>query len=95
MRVCQLLPFDPYYVDEFAYTEGNSWQWKFRPLHTFQWLKQELDGEKGLREVLDELFNASSSNSGEALPDLTGYIGQYMHGNEPSHHNPLPLQHDR
>ncbi|MFB2863752.1 GH92 family glycosyl hydrolase [Aeromonas sp. MdU4] len=88
MRVCPLLPFDPYYVDEFAYTEGNSWQWKFQPLHAFQWLKQEVGGEKGLREDLDELFNARSSNTGEALPDLTGYIGQYMHGNEPSHHIP-------
>ena len=81
MRVCPLLPFDPYYVDEFAYTEGNSWQWKFQPLHAFKWLKAEVGGEKGLREDLDELFNARSSNSGEALPDLTGYIGQYMHGN--------------
>ncbi|NMR77901.1 glycoside hydrolase domain-containing protein, partial [Vibrio alginolyticus] len=34
------------------------------------------------------LFNARSSNTGEELPDLTGYIGQYMHGNEPSHHIP-------
>ncbi|TDR70252.1 GH92 family glycosyl hydrolase [Photobacterium lutimaris] len=88
MEKCPLLPFDPYYVDEFAFTEGNAWQWKFQPLHAFQWLKEELGGAKGLREDLDELFNARSSNTGEDLPDLTGYIGQYMHGNEPSHHVP-------
>ena len=98
--VCPKLPFDPYYVDEFAYTEGNSWQWKFQPMHDFAALKTaiyaaDLAGgntdttpEKAFREDLDELFNARSSNTGEALPDLTGYIGQYMHGNEPSHHIP-------
>lgn len=98
--ICPKLPFDPYYVDEFAYTEGNSWQWKFQPMHDFGALKTaiyEADIKKGrtditpelaLREDLDELFNASSANTGEELPDLTGYIGQYMHGNEPSHHIP-------
>ncbi len=49
---------------------------------------KEITPEKAFREDLDELFNASSSNTGEELPDLTGYIGQYMHGNEPSHHIP-------
>lgn len=99
VKVCPLLPFDPYYVDEFAYTEGNSWQWKFQPMHDFNALKQAIfdadiakgiktTPEKALREDLDELFTASSSNTGEELPDLTGYIGQYMHGNEPSHHIP-------
>ncbi|ANW24448.1 alpha-mannosidase [Vibrio coralliilyticus] len=96
---CPLLPFDPYYVDEFAYTEGNAWQWKFQPMHDYKRLKEEIynaDAIRGkditpeiaFREDLDELFNASSSNTGEELPDLTGYIGQYMHGNEPSHHIP-------
>ncbi|MGL6175623.1 MAG: GH92 family glycosyl hydrolase, partial [Vibrionaceae bacterium] len=96
---CPLLPFDPYYVDEFAYTEGNAWQWKFQPLHDVTRLMQEIyladvaagkstTPQAAFREDLDELFNARSSNTGEALPDLTGYIGQYMHGNEPSHHIP-------
>ncbi|HIF9060001.1 TPA: GH92 family glycosyl hydrolase [Photobacterium damselae] len=96
---CPLLPFDPYYVDEFAFTEGNAWQWKFQPMHDFDRLKQEIyqadlakgketTPEKAFREDLDELFTARSSNTGEELPDLTGYIGQYMHGNEPSHHIP-------
>ncbi|PML75605.1 GH92 family glycosyl hydrolase [Enterovibrio norvegicus] len=96
---CPLLPFDPYYVDEFAFTEGNAWQWKFQPMHDFARLKQEIFNadkanakdttpEKAFREDLDELFTARSSNTGEELPDLTGYIGQYMHGNEPSHHIP-------
>ncbi len=99
VKICPFLPFDPYYVDEFAYTEGNSWQWKFQPMHNFEGLKTAIydadkakgiltTPEKAFREDLDELFNASSSNTGEALPDLTGYIGQYMHGNEPSHHIP-------
>ncbi|MGF1792473.1 GH92 family glycosyl hydrolase [Photobacterium profundum] len=88
VKVCPLLPFDPYFVDEFAYTEGNAWQWKFQPLHAFDEFTELVGGTKGLREDLDELFNASSSNTGEELPDLTGYIGQYMHGNEPSHHIP-------
>ncbi len=96
---CPLLDFDPYYVDEFAFTEGNAWQWKFQPMHDFARLKQEIFNadkasgkditpEKAFREDLDELFTARSSNTGEELPDLTGYIGQYMHGNEPSHHIP-------
>lgn len=96
---CPLLPFDPYFVDEFAFTEGNAWQWKFQPMHDFARLKAEIYAadiangkdttpEKAFREDLDELFNARSSNTGEELPDLTGYIGQYMHGNEPSHHIP-------
>ncbi|KJG55846.1 alpha-mannosidase [Photobacterium kishitanii] len=100
MEDCPLLPFDPYFVDEFAFTEGNAWQWKFQPMHDFERLKQEIYAadmaknkpdmtpEKSFREDLDELFTARSSNTGEELPDLTGYIGQYMHGNEPSHHIP-------
>lgn len=99
MEQCPLLPFDPYFVDEFAFTEGNAWQWKFQPMHDFERLKQviydadiannkETTPEKAFREDLDELFTARSSNTGEELPDLTGYIGQYMHGNEPSHHIP-------
>lgn len=99
-KVCELLPFDPYYVDEFAFTEGNAWQWKFQPMHDFEALKKaiydadvkkgktDITPEKAFREDLDELFTARSSNTGEELPDLTGYIGQYMHGNEPSHHIP-------
>ena len=96
---CIFEPFDPYYVDEFAFTEGNAWQWKFQPMHDFEGLKEaiyqaditkgkETSPEKAFREDLDELFNASSANTGEELPDLTGYVGQYMHGNEPSHHIP-------
>lgn len=96
---CPLLPFDPYYVDEFAFTEGNAWQWKFQPMHDFEALKKaiheadlakgkEITAEQSFREDLNELFEARSSNTGEELPDLTGYVGQYMHGNEPSHHIP-------
>lgn len=88
MDECPLLPFDPYFVDEFAFTEGNAWQWKFQPLHAFDAFTEMVGGAKGLREDLDALFTARSSNTGEELPDLTGYIGQYMHGNEPSHHIP-------
>ncbi len=84
MEDCPLLPFDPYFVDEFAFTEGNAWQWKFQPMHDFERLKQEIYAadmaknkpdmtpEKSFREDLDELFTARSSNTGEELPDLIG-----------------------
>ena len=47
----------------------------------------ELHGGKGrIGKALDDLFEASSNTSGRDQADITGLIGQYAHGNEPSHH---------
>ncbi|MGF1699506.1 GH92 family glycosyl hydrolase [Photobacterium makurazakiensis] len=78
--------FDPYHVDEFAFTEGNAWQWKWQTFHDFNKLEELLGGKEGFKQDLDALFKADESTSGEDLPDMTGFIGQYLHGNEPSHH---------
>ncbi len=74
--------FDPYEVN-FNYTEANAWQYSlFAPKY--------IDYILGLRErptkFLDDLFTANSTTSGREQADITGLIGQYAHGNEPSHH---------
>ncbi|WP_028863245.1 GH92 family glycosyl hydrolase [Psychromonas aquimarina] len=78
--------FDPYLVDEFAFTEGNAWQWKWQIFHDFDNLETLIGGPDQFKQDLLALFEADESTSGEDLPDMTGFIGQYMHGNEPSHH---------
>ncbi|WP_252178023.1 GH92 family glycosyl hydrolase [Endozoicomonas sp. 4G] len=78
--------FDPYYVDEFAFTEGNAWQWKWQIFHDFDHLETLIGGPEQFKTDLRALFEAEESTSGEDLPDMTGFIGQYLHGNEPSHH---------
>ncbi len=82
-------PFDPNATTHRAddYCEGNAWQ--------YTWLvPQDIDGLVdffGSKEAtvarLDTLFTTSSELTGDdASPDITGLIGQYAHGNEPSHH---------
>ncbi len=78
-------PFDPYEVN-FNYTEANSWQYSF-------YTPQDISGHIGLmggknrfEKMLDKLFKAETKTSGRNQADITGLIGQYAHGNEPSHH---------
>ncbi|WP_411894259.1 GH92 family glycosyl hydrolase [Winogradskyella sp. A2] len=78
-------PFDPYEVN-FNYTEANSWQYSFYVPQDISGFINLLGGKKNLEEQLDELFNAKSETSGRDQSDITGLIGQYAHGNEPSHH---------
>lgn len=77
-------PFDPFEVN-FNFTEANAWQYS---LAYPQYLTQcHLPGSgKNLRELLDALFEANAKTTGREQADITGLIGQYAHGNEPSHH---------
>ena len=69
------------------YCEGNAWQWTWFVPHDVDGLIQLMGGEKAFTEKLDSLFTADSKLEGDAVSaDISGLIGQYAHGNEPSHH---------
>jgi predicted alpha-1,2-mannosidase len=78
-------PFDPYEVN-FNYTEANSWQYSFYVPQDISGFIKLLGGKDNLEAQLDELFSAKTETSGRDQSDITGLIGQYAHGNEPSHH---------
>jgi predicted alpha-1,2-mannosidase len=76
--------FDPFEVN-FHYTEANAWQYSlFAPQNTDHLIELH-GGNAGFEEHLDKLFSARSATSGREQADITGLIGQYAHGNEPSH----------
>lgn len=84
-------PFDPFYSEhEFSksqYIEGNAWQHSFFVPHDVRGLAKLFPKKDGLDRMLDTLFKAPSYMTGEnQSPDASGFIGQYAHGNEPSHH---------
>lgn len=83
-----LSPFDPREVNN-HYTEGNAWQYSFFVPHDVVGLMSVMGGRKGFVERLDSLFAAPQQTTGRVQADLTGMIGQYAHGNEPSHHIPF------
>ena len=76
-------PFNPTDVDN-NYTEANSWQYSFYVPQNIPELNKLLNGN--LEKKLDELYNADTKTTGREQSDITGLIGQYAHGNEPSHH---------
>ncbi|TYA55201.1 GH92 family glycosyl hydrolase [Formosa maritima] len=78
-------PFDPYEVN-FNYTEANSWQYSFYVPQDISGFMNMLGGKNKLEANLDALFTAKAETSGRDQADITGLIGQYAHGNEPSHH---------
>ncbi|ANM32172.1 hypothetical protein ABI59_09480 [Acidobacteria bacterium Mor1] len=78
-------PFDPRRVD-LNYTEANSWQYSLFVPHDVEGLMAALGGEDAFVERLDALFSAEAETTGRHQVDITGLIGQYAHGNEPSHH---------
>ncbi len=78
-------PFDPSEVN-FHFTEANSWQYSFYVPHDVPGLIRDMGGRDAFLAKLDELFATSSDTSGRHQADITGLIGQYAHGNEPSHH---------
>ena len=78
-------PFDPREVT-FAFTEANSWQYTFFVPHDVSGLIALMGGRPQFIKKLDELFAAESRTTGREQADITGLIGQYAHGNEPSHH---------
>lgn len=80
-----LEPFDPREVT-FGFTEANSWQYTFFAPHDVSGLIALMGGRRQFAEKLDQLFVAESQTTGREQVDITGLIGQYAHGNEPSHH---------
>lgn len=78
-------PFDPSEVNN-KYTEANAWQYTFYVPQDVRGLANFMGGKKEFEQKLDELFTADSKMTGMDLTDITGMIGQYAHGNEPSHH---------
>ncbi|MDD3642863.1 MAG: GH92 family glycosyl hydrolase, partial [Candidatus Krumholzibacteria bacterium] len=78
-------PFDPAEVN-FHYTEANAWQYSFYVPQDVAGLIAMTGGREVFADRLDALFETDSGASGLDLPDVSGMIGQYAHGNEPSHH---------
>lgn len=77
-------PFNPFETSR-EYTEANAWQYRYFTPHDLEGLGQLLGGKESLIAAMDDLFNASSEIAG-GVSDMTGLVGQYVHGNEPSHH---------
>lgn len=80
-----LNPFDPYEVNN-NFTEANAWQYTFFVPQDIPGMIAAYGGTFGFEKKLDSLFNANTKTSGREQADITGLIGQYAHGNEPSHH---------
>jgi putative alpha-1,2-mannosidase len=80
-----IAPFEATEINN-NYTEGNAWQYSFLVPQDVESLMTQMGGKQAFETKLDELFTTESRVSGKAVPDVTGLIGQYAHGNEPSHH---------
>lgn len=78
-------PFDPKEVNN-NFTEGNSWHYSFFVPQDIEGMIQAYGGAEKFEAKLDEMFNSESKTTGREQVDVTGLIGQYAHGNEPSHH---------
>ena len=82
-------PFSPLYSNHRAdeYTEGNAWQYSWYVPHDVEGLIALHGGSDAFGWKLDSLFTLTAAIEGDnASPDISGFIGQYAHGNEPSHH---------
>ncbi len=85
-------PFDPFGVSHFFltggdFTEGNSWQYTWHVQHDPEGLIELMGGKEMFADKLDSLFFFKSApKKSDVVLDVTGLIGQYAHGNEPSHH---------
>ena len=82
-------PFNPFSSEHRAddYCEGNAWQYTWLAPHDVRGLQECFGSRERMLEKLDSLFTVSSVIEGaETSPDISGLIGQYAHGNEPSHH---------
>jgi len=83
-----LTPFNPLRYGGnggYPYTEGNAWQWSWYVPHDIDELIALQGGAKKFCERLDRFFTLEEQ-SGEKNDNASGFIGQYVHGNEPSHH---------
>ena len=83
-------PFDPKFSSHRVhadYTEGNAWQHSWFVLHAVENLIDMHGGDEKFCEKLEQLYSESSEITGDNVSvDISGLIGQYAHGNEPSHH---------
>ncbi|MFW6267635.1 MAG: GH92 family glycosyl hydrolase [Marinilabiliaceae bacterium] len=81
-------PFDPFQSihEEGDYTEGNAWQYTWLVPHDVQGLIDLMGGDDEFEEKFDRFFEATGEMGEKASPDISGLIGQYAQGNEPSHH---------
>jgi len=82
-------PFHPRYSAHWQtpYVEGNAWQWTWYVPHDVEGLIELMGGPELFAIKLDSLFTITSEVLGEEKSsDISGLIGQYAHGNEPSHH---------
>ncbi len=79
-----LNPFDPYEVNN-NFTEANAWQYTFFVPQDIPGLMKVLGDKQGFSAKLDDLFSANTQTTGRDQADISGLIGQYAHGNEPSH----------
>ena len=85
-------PFNPFFTStddkKSMYEEGNAWQYTFFVPHDVRGLAMEFGSNEKFGEKLDSLFTATTNMAtfDDAPPDVSGLIGQYAHGNEPSHH---------
>jgi len=87
-----LAGFDPREVNN-NYTEANSWQYSFSFQQDIGGYMKLRGGPEALEKMLDGLFTAPDQTTGRDQSDITGMIGQYAHGNEPSHHIILMYDH--
>ncbi len=84
-----LTPFNPFHSSHRAdvYCEGNAWQYTWLAPHDLAGLVACFGSKEALLKKLDALFTVKSELVGDDIsPDISGLIGQYAHGNEPSHH---------
>jgi predicted alpha-1,2-mannosidase len=83
-------PFDPIDMGHWSkwrdYTESNAWQTTFGIQHDVNHYVEIFGGDEVFATKLDRLFDGPSTLPKDAPPDIAGLIGQYAHGNEPSHH---------
>ncbi|MGN6228579.1 MAG: GH92 family glycosyl hydrolase [Dyella sp.] len=85
-----LEPFDPRAVGHSSrwrdFTESNAWQATFLNQHDLHHYIGLFGGDAAFERKLDALFTTDSTQVGDTPPDVAGLVGQYAHGNEPSHH---------
>lgn len=81
-------PYDPFRAIHTVsdFTEGNGWQYTFFAPQNPEGLIGLFGGDKAFTQKLDQFFVAQGDLGKDASPDISGLIGQYAHGNEPSHH---------
>ena len=87
--------YSPFYPTEvnFNYTEANGWQYSLSMPHDVNGYKALIGGDEKLEVHLDSLFETNPALLGRHQSDITGLIGQYAHGNEPSHHMAFMYNH--